>query len=204
MINCSRQAGAGRRGWRVSSPLAQQTTHPPAQLRGDPGCRAGSLSEVEMATGRTRDSLDGREDVTTATFRCSQDTPCPQLSEPLLGAPNPPQQQTQTQHPGRVNLAEDLQIVSSETAPWLQPQGGKCQVELEEAGACPSLSTWLPTPAPGPGQTRPPGSSSVPPSHSLLFRGHRRMQSQAWGTHTRSSPPGPLPWEHLFPRGLVG
>ena len=40
--------------------------------------------------------------------------------------------------------------------------------------------------------------------NSLLFRGLKHMQSQAWGTHTRSSPLAPFLREHSVPRGLVG
>lgn len=57
-------------------------------------------------------------------------------------------------------------------------------------------------PAPGPGQTGSPQAAPLClPPHSLLFRGHRRMQSQAWGTHTRSSPQDPSPGSTLFPEG---
>lgn len=62
-----------------------------------------------------------------------------------------------------------------------------------------TLATY---PAPGPGQTGSPQAAPLRlPPCSLLFRGHKRMQSQAWGTHTRSSPRDPSSGSTPFPEG---
>lgn len=53
----------------MSSPLAQWLPHPPANLGQLSGTGPGRLPEaVKMALGRTRDSLAGREDLTTTIF----------------------------------------------------------------------------------------------------------------------------------------